>query len=474
MMTYTLDEVLTGTGGSLHGDLAGDFRFAGLVRDSREVAPGDLYWVIRGERLDGHAFVGDAAKTGAAAAVASQTDLGELPAGFPLIVVDDTVAALQRFASWKRSHMRTDVIGITGSVGKTSAKESIAAVLAERGSVYRSKGSYNNEIGLPLSILEADVGIDALVLEMGGAYAFGEITQLAEIARPRVGVVTNVHPVHLERMGSIEAIAETKAELVDAIPEDGIVVLNGDDERVRAMAHRTRARIVTYGLGPNNDVRATDIVSDGLEGTSFWLRLNGDRHKIKVPLVGAHGVQIALVALAVGHAYGMHIAQMLVGLQSPGVQVRLVFERGPGGCQIIDDTYNASTPSVMAALDVLRDVPAERRVAVLGEMRELGDVSEEEHQTVGRRAGALVDVLYTFGELAVPLAEAARAVPRGDRPPLEVRSWPRSERDAVTEALQQELRGGDVVLIKGSRSLEMERVVAALRERPEDDGKSGR
>lgn len=474
MMTYTLDEVLTATGGSLHGDLAGDFRFEGLVRDSREASPGDLYWVIKGERLDGHQFVANAANAGAAAAVVSQTDFGELPPGFSLIVVDDTIAALQRFASWKRGLMRADVIGITGSVGKTSAKESIAAVMAERGSVYRSKGSYNNEIGLPLSILEAEAGIDTLVLEMGGAYAFGEITQLAEIARPRVGVVTNVHPVHLERMGSIEAIAETKAELVDAIPEDGIVVLNGDDHRVLAMAGRARGRVVTYGLNSDNDVRASDIVSDGLEGTSFWLRINGDRHKVKVPLVGAHGVQIALVALAVGHAYGMHIAEMLVALQSPDVQVRLVFERGPGGSQIIDDTYNASTPSVLAALDVLRDVPAERRIAVLGEMRELGDVSVKEHRVVGRRAGELVDVLYTYGDLAAPLAEAARSVPRRGRSPLEIRSWPVGERDALTEALRQELRGGDVVLIKGSRSLEMENVVAAIRQLPGGGGESSR
>jgi UDP-N-acetylmuramoyl-tripeptide--D-alanyl-D-alanine ligase len=231
--------------------------------------------------------------------------------------------------------------------------------------------------------------------------------------------------------------------------------------------------VITYGLGDDVDVRATDVESDGLKGTSFWLRMNGQRHHVRVPLVGAHGVQIALVALATGYAYGMHIAQMLVGLRSPGVQVRLVFERGPGGAQIIDDTYNASTPSVLAALDVLRDVPANRRIAVLGEMRELGDVSDEEHRIVGRRAGGLVDVLYTFGELADPLAEAARSVARSDRPPVEVRSFPVSDKQALTDALYQELRGGDVVLIKGSRGLQMEDVVAALRQRP-DGGETGR
>jgi UDP-N-acetylmuramoyl-tripeptide--D-alanyl-D-alanine ligase len=473
MVTYSMAEVLAGTGGSLRGDVPGDQRFPAIVRDSREVRPGDLYWAIVGERLDGHAFAGAAAASGAAAAVVSRTDLDGVPETFPLIVVDDTIAALQRFAAWKRDRMRADVIGITGSVGKTSAKESIAAVLTEQGTVHRSRGNYNNEIGLPLSILDAPYDVDFLVLEMGGAYAFGEITQLCGIARPRVGVVTNIFPVHLERMGTIEAIAETKAELVDAVPEDGIAVLNGDDPRVRAMAPRSKGRVVTYGLGPNVDVRASDVVSDGLKGTSFWLEIDGQRHQVKVPLVGTHGVQIALVALAVGHAYGMHIAQMLVGLRSPGVQVRLVFERGPGGAQIIDDTYNASTPSVLAALDVLRDVPAQRHIAVLGEMRELGAVSDEEHRIVGRRAGDLVDVLYTYGELAEPLAEAARATPRGGRPPLEVRSYPVDAKAELIAALRQELRGGDVVLVKGSRGLEMEEVVAALRERPDDAGETG-
>ncbi len=474
MLSYTLDEVLTGTGGSLHGELARDYRFTGLVRDSREVGSGDLYWVIRGERLDGHDYVSQAAEAGAAAAVVSRQDLDGVPETFPLVVVDDTIAALQRFATWKRGRMHADVIGITGSVGKTSAKESIAAVLGERGTVHRSKGNYNNEIGLPLSILEADDDVDMLVLEMGGAYAFGEITQLAGIAHPRVGVVTNIHPVHLERMGTIEAIAETKAELVDALPADGVAVLNGDDARVRAMAPRAKGRVIFYGLGPGNVVRATDVESDGLKGTTFWLEVDGQRHHVKVPLVGAHGVQIALVALATGYAFGMHIAEMLVGLQSPGVQVRLVFERGPGGSQIIDDTYNASTPSVLAALDVLLDVPAQRRIAVLGEMRELGDVSEEEHRVVGRRAGDLVDLLYTYGELAAPLAEAALAAPRGERAPLEVRSFPLSDKAELTESLRKELRGGDVVLIKGSRGLEMEHVVSALRQRPDDVGESGR
>ena len=464
-LSYTLEEVLEGTGGALVGDLKRSTRFRDITRDSRKIEQGDLYWVIRGERLDGHRFLADALDAGAAAAIVAEDAADSAPDGMPCIVVDDTIAALQRFAAWKRDRMRVEVIGITGSVGKTSAKESISAVLSQRGRVYKSPGNYNNEIGLPLSILEAPVDSEVLVLEMGGAYAFGEITQLAEIARPRTGVVTNIHPVHLERMGTIEAIAETKAELVDAIPEDGVVVLNGDDHRVRAMAKRARGRVVTYGLGEDVDVRVGDVESDGLKGTSFWLEIDGERHHVKVPLVGAHGVQIALVALATGHAYGMHISEMLVGLRSPSIQVRLVIEQGPNGSQLIDDTYNASTPSVLAALDVLRDMPARRRIAVLGEMRELGAVSEEEHRVVGRRAGDLVDVLYIYGDLAIPLAEAARSVPRPGRPPLEVHAFSVPDKPELAAALEDALHAGDVVLIKGARGLEMEDVVTTLRRR---------
>lgn len=463
MMTYRLEDVLDGTGGLLKGELPTDFVFRGICRDSRHVSKGDLYWSIVGERHDGHQFVPLAADAGASAAVVSSPEHPEASRALPLIVVDDTTTALQRFAAWKRRRMRGNVVGITGSVGKTSAKESIAAVLSEHGSVYRSPGNYNNEIGLPLSILEAEPTVDTLVLEMGGAYAFGELRRLAEIARPNVGVVTNVYPVHLERMGSIEAIAQTKSELVEAIPEDGLVILNGDDQRVRAMAKLARGRAVTFGLDPGNDVRATDVVSDGLKGTTFWLHFDGQRNHVTVPLVGSHGVQITLVAFATGYALGMHIAEMLVGLRNPGVQVRLVFVPGPNGSQIIDDTYNASTPSVMAALDVLRDVPAERRIAVLGEMRELGPISVEEHRVIGRRAGNLVDVLFTYGDLARPLADAAKSVPRGDRAPVEVYTYEEAQREELQTQLAEKLGRGDVALIKGSRGLEMEHIVAHLR-----------
>jgi len=463
MTRYRLKDVLAGTLGELRGDIPSSSVFARLQRDARRTAEGDLYLAITGERFDGHDFCGVAAQQGAAAAIVDRAWAdAQTSMPLPVVAVDNTVHALQNWARWRRDRLDTRVIGVTGSIGKTSAKESIAAVLSQEHKVYRSPGSFNNEIGLPLSLLEAEDDVDVIVLEMGGAYASGEITFLAGIAQPDIGVVTNVHPVHLERMGTIEAIADTKAELPEALPSNGLAVLNGDDPRVRAMGSRTQAQVLFYGLNDNNHVRADTVTTHGLKGTSFWLTIDDDRNFVKVPFVGAHGVQVALVALAVGHSFGMHIAEMLTGLQDPGVQVRLMFAKGPNGSQLIDDTYNASTPSVLSALGLLGDIPARRRIAVLGDMRELGRISEDEHRIVGRRAGDMVDVLITYGESARVIAEEALAVQRkGSR--ITAYSFAESEKSQLVDLLRQTLAHGDIVLCKGSRGLAMESIVEDLR-----------
>ncbi|HYI25444.1 MAG TPA: UDP-N-acetylmuramoyl-tripeptide--D-alanyl-D-alanine ligase [Thermomicrobiales bacterium] len=468
MTRYRLKDVLAGTGGTPRGNLTPGMSFPRLVRDARAVRPGDLYVGIRGERFDGNAFTGDAARNGAAAAIVSRewADSGE-DSGIPLIVVDDTIQALQSWANWRRDRLDVTVVGVTGSIGKTSAKESIAAVLGQIHRVYKSPGSYNNEIGLPLSLLEAADDTECMVLEMGGAYAFGELTLLASIAQPQVGVVTNVYPVHLERMGSIEAIAETKTELPRALPASGTAVLNGDDQRVRAMAASTDANVVFYGLGPGNHVRAEQVSTEGLKGTSFWLTIGNERYFVKVPFVGAHGVQVALVAIAVGHAMGMHISDMLAGLQDPATQVRLLVAPGPAGSDLIDDTYNASTPSVMSALALLEEIPATRRIAVLGDMRELGSISDDEHRVVGRRAADVVDILLTYGTMATLIADEAMALRIPGRGPV-IRPFQEGQQDAIVDWLRAELREGDVVLFKGSRGLAMETMVRDLRSDVED------
>jgi UDP-N-acetylmuramoyl-tripeptide--D-alanyl-D-alanine ligase len=470
MTPLAYENVLNGTGAVLRGEIPVQIVFTRIERNSRQVQPGDLFIAVRGERFDGHDFVDDAAVAGAIAALVSREWADAHPdVAFPLLVVDEPVAALQRLAAWWRSQLQDLlVVGITGSVGKTSTKETVASVLERSTSTYRSAGNLNSEIGLPLSLLEVTPRHGAAVLEMGGAYALGEIRLLAEIARPRIGVVTNVHPVHLERMGTIEAIAETKAELVDAIPEDGWAILNGDDPRVRAMADRCRGRVLFYGLEPGNDVRATHVESEGLEGTSFWLHIGEESNRVKVPLIGGHAVELALAAIAVGHAKGMDLADMLLGLAEPGVQVRLLIVPGPNGSQLIDDTYNASTPSVMSALGLLEAMNPQRAIAVLGDMREMGEVSEREHVAVGRRAGEVADLVVTFGGLARTIArEAATTDGRFDAGPPAVTSFSLEQREDMIAYLLRELRQGDVVLLKGSRGLEMEGIVERLRRESE-------
>ncbi|MGH2531976.1 MAG: UDP-N-acetylmuramoyl-tripeptide--D-alanyl-D-alanine ligase [Thermomicrobiales bacterium] len=465
MPTIPLAELLASTNAEVRGNLPPDIAFRWVERDSRSVRPGDLFIAVKGERFDGHQFVPDAVEHGAAAALVARAwleRLGDVP--IPLIVVEDPVAALQRLAAARRSSMDLIVVGITGSIGKTSTKEVVAAVLSQRFSTYRSPGNMNSEIGLPLSLLEVEPGTEVAVLEMGGAYASGELALLAEIARPKIAVVTNVYPVHLERMGSIAAIAETKAELVEAIPPDGVAVLNGDDERVRAMAPRCRGRVVTYGLDPENVARATDVKTQGLDGSTFWLHLDGERLHVKVPLVGGHAVDLSLAGIAVGHALGMHISEMLLGFSDPAIQVRLLIQPGPNGSQIIDDTYNASTPSVLSALGLLFELrPAGRRIAVLGDMREMGPVSEEEHRIVGRRAADVVDHLVTFGDLARTIAEETALTAEVDGRSLDVTSFGLDQREEMVDFLRVLLQDGDVVLLKGSRGLEMETIVEALR-----------
>lgn len=466
MTPYALESLLDGTDAVVRGDVDPGTVFTSIQRDARQAKPGELFIALRGENFDGHDFVTDAASAGATAAMVSRAWADEhLDPPLPLLVVEDPLITLQQYAAWWRNRLPDLlVVGITGSVGKTSTKETVATVLQRAGETYRSPGNLNSEIGLPLSLLEVRPENTAAVLEMGGAYAFGEIRLLCEIARPRIGVVTNIHPVHLERMGSIEAIAETKAELVDAIPEDGWAVLNGDDPRVRAMAERCKGKVLFFGLDEGNDVRASGVESDGLEGTSFWLHLDGDENRVRIPLIGGHAVELALAAIAVGHAAGLDLADMLQGLAEPGVQVRLLVLEGPNGSQMIDDTYNASTPSVMSALGLLAVMQPRRAIAVLGDMRELGDVTENEHITVGRRAGEVSDLVVTYGELARTIGrEALNTDGRYDAGPPEVLSFGLDQRDELIDYLLQELRPGDVVLLKGSRGLQMENIVERLR-----------
>jgi UDP-N-acetylmuramoyl-tripeptide--D-alanyl-D-alanine ligase len=454
----TLHDVLTGTAGRLMGVLDHHTLLANVVHDSRSVEPGDLFVALRGERLDGHDYIPSAVANGATAALVSEEWVAGAPnVPLPVIVVPDTLVALQALATYWRGLFDLTVVGITGSIGKSSTKEVVAAVLATRFEVVKSVGSYNNEIGLPLTVLRINPDSEVAVLEMGGAYAFGEIEQLVGIARPSIGIVTNVTHSHLARMGTLDAIAQTKAELVVGLPEGGVAILNHDDLLVRGMAAQSRARVMTYGLEPGADLRAVDLESLGTEGISFTLQRAGHSDVVQVPLMGRHSVYTALIGFAVGFEMGMAVPDILRGFSAPGVQLRLVLTPALNGATILDDHYNANPKSSFAALALLAELDATRHIAVLGDMLELGDVEEEGHRAVGQRAAGIVDALYTVGPRARLIGDEAR-VERPDLPTFHF-----DDKAALATALREDLREGDLVLIKGSRGVGMETVIAELR-----------
>ncbi|HDN80721.1 MAG TPA: UDP-N-acetylmuramoyl-tripeptide--D-alanyl-D-alanine ligase, partial [Chloroflexi bacterium] len=319
----------------------------------------------------------------------------------------------------------------------------------------KSYGNYNNEIGLPLTLLHLGPEYERVVLEMG-MYALGEIAQLAEISLPVVGVVTNVGPVHLERLGTLERIAQAKAELVEAIPPEGVAVLNYDDERVRAMKDKTRGRVFYYGLSPEADLWADEIRSEGLSGVRFRFHYEGETIHARIPLLGRHSVHAALAAAAVGLIEGLSWGEIIAGLRDVSAQLRLVAVPGYNGSTILDDTYNASPASTIAALNLLEELPG-RHIAVLGDMLELGDYEEEGHRKVGRRALEVASLLITVGPRARIIGEEALAC---GMPPENVYIFD-SKQEAI-RLLKELLEPGDVVLVKGSRGMRMEEVVAAI------------
>lgn len=428
-----------------------DRAFNRAVIDSRQVQPGDLFFALRGEHHDGHDFVDEAVARGATGLV-GERPLEARPE-VAVFQVSDSLAALQRLAAHWRARHDVRVVGVTGSVGKTTCKELVAAVLGARWPVLKNEANLNTEIGLPLTLLQLTPEHQRAVLEMA-MYGPGEIALLCRIARPQIGVVTNVGPVHLERLRSLGAIAAAKAELVQALPPDGAAVLNGDDPRVAAMASRPKARVLFFGQSQQCHVRGGDLVSRGLDGISFRLSYGDASAQVEAPLPGRHHLYPALAAAAVGLAEGMALADVAAALREAQPELRLRVLPGPNGATILDDSYNASPQSMLAALDLLAELPG-RRIALLGEMRELGAVEEEGHRQVGQRAAACADLLLVVGERARPLYEAAQTTG-----PAEVRFLASAQE--VAPILRDELQPGDYLLVKASRALALESVIDAL------------
>ncbi len=441
------------------------------VIDSRCAIPGSMFVALKGERVDGHDYVGHAFEQGASFALVDQ-DLSaqftqiDLRAGLPgealidlelpcCLRVENSLSALQQIAGFWRSQLDVEVIGITGSVGKSTTKEMVAEVISRRYPTLKNEGNYNNEIGLPVTILSLTRGHQRAVLEMG-FYVPGEIKFLCEIARPKIGVVTNIGTVHAERAGSQEAIARGKAELIESLPANGTAILNYDDEWVRPMAEKTRAQVMFYGLNPQADLWADQVEGLGLEGIRFRLHYQNEIIHLRVPMLGRHSVHTALRAAAVGLADGLDWQDIVMGLRFGPMQLRLVAVRSQVGALILDDTYNASPQSTLAALNLLDELDG-RKVAVLGDMLELGQYERQGHEMVGIRAAEIADVLITVGNRARIIAQAARSAGLLPAQVIEVEST-----QQAVNVLVSFLTAKDVVLIKGSHGMRMDTIAPVL------------
>ncbi|GAB3982224.1 UDP-N-acetylmuramoyl-tripeptide--D-alanyl-D-alanine ligase [Actinoallomurus acanthiterrae] len=431
-----------------------------VVIDSRKAEPGALFVAFRGEHADGHDFAAKAVEAGAAAVLA------ERPVGVPAIVVDDVLTALSTLARAVVDRLPdTTVIGVTGSAGKTSTKDLMAWLTGRLGPAVAPPGSFNNEIGHPLTVLSADEGTRYLVLEMG-ARGVGHIAHLARVAPPDIGVVLNVGSAHIGEFGSREVVAEAKGELVEALSPEGVAVLNADDPLVRAMAARTPARITLFGRVPEADVRATAESLDDAGRPRFTLVTPKGSADVALRLYGAHTVSNALAAAAVAHELGMPVADIAEALSeaTPASRWRMEVTERPDGVTVINDAYNANPESVRSALDTLVHMARGRRAfAVLGEMAELGATTVSEHERIGVHAarGGLAG-LIAVGETAASVLEGAGQVGSWIGEGVRV-----EDADAAVAALGERLRPGDVVLVKGSRVAGLEKVAQAVLEMSE-------
>jgi UDP-N-acetylmuramoyl-tripeptide--D-alanyl-D-alanine ligase len=458
--TIPIDELLAAVGGRLDGPTSVT-AISGASVDSRNVTPGSIFVALRGERADGHRFVADALRAGASAALVEQPV--ELPPGTDaaIVRVADPLTALQELAAWWRGRHAVRVVGITGSTGKTIAKEITADVLSRTFLTLRNRGNLNSETGLPMTLLELGPEHEVAVLEMS-MYTVGEIARLAEIAAPEVGVVLAVHPTHLERAGSLERIALAKSELPRALPRDGLAVLNADDVRVAAMRDVTRAPVVTFGVGAEADVRAADVVSHGLAGTEFTLHAPWGSRRVVSATPGRHLVPHALAAAAVAEHLGAPLDEVVAALAAGSRAAhRMEIVEAASGARLVDDTYNASPVSVAAALDFLAETPLApggRRVAVLGDMLELGPEEERLHREIGDVAARAADGIVAVGERGLWIAEAARAAGAS-------RVVVADDADEAAAVLERELAPGigDLVLLKASRGIGLDRTVELLR-----------
>ena len=419
--------------------------------DSRTLKSSELFVALRGENFDGHNFVESAAQIGAAGAIVESTWNGEIPKNFALIRAKDTLQAYQDLAANYRKSLTLKVVAITGSNGKTSTKDFTAAVLAHRFRVTKTEGNFNNHVGLPRTILEATSADEIGVWEIGMNHP-GEIATLAKVAAPDVAIITNIGVAHIEFMGSREKIAEEKAALAEAVGADGAIILNADDLFTKTIASRVRRKVILAGTN-SGSIQAAEITQSGT-GADFTILEGAHRCRAQLSVPGLHMVQNALLAVAAGRAFGLSLEECAAELAAAPLTRARSQIKDIGGVQFLDDSYNANPDSMKAALRTLVELDADgKRIAVLGEMRELGDQSERGHREVGETAAVLkIDQLIAIGDIAAAIADAAGQA--GLRKTTIVKST-----SEAAEVLGEIAAPGDLVLIKGSRAARTEEVI---------------
>lgn len=447
MDATSLEQISHWSGGRLNGSPSA--AVSRVVTDSRATVAGDLFVALKGERFDGSEFIADVAQKGVSAVIA-QTGKGARPEGVSVVEVDDTLVALQKIAAAYRRSLRAKVVGITGSSGKTSTKDFTYAVLCSVFKGWCTAGNLNNHIGVPLTLLSGSSADEIAVVEMGMNHA-GEIAPLASMAAPEVAIITNVGTAHIEFLGSREAIAREKGALAAAVGAGGTVVLPAEDEFTPLISEMTGAQIMTAGIGCG-EVQAVDV-QPMEEGSRFGVVFEGQRAEFELAVPGLHMVRNAVLAVAAGLTLGVPLSDAAKGLRSMTLTKGRMQVRVLNGIRFLDDTYNANPDSMKAALATLSQWPAAgRRIAILGRMGELGNFSEEGHREVGRAASSGIDSLITIGPEAAWISQEASRHGLGD-----VQHY--NETGEAARALKAEWKPGDVVLVKGSRSARMERVI---------------
>lgn len=465
MSLFTIAEILTAINGELiKGKI--DDSISGISIDTRTIQPGEAFIALAGENFDGHDFLNHALAKGAKTLIVKpqyrhmieQVEIANI------ITVDSPLKALQDLAHYHLNKLKPKVIGVTGSTGKTTTKELIASVLSQKYGVLKTAGNFNNEIGLPLTILNLNKDHQIAVLEMGMS-GLGEIKRLAQIAPPDIAIITNIGLTHLEKLGSIEGIVQAKGELLEALNQEGLAILNGDDPQTKKLIAKAKSSLCLVGEKDKTvDLRAFNIQSAGEQGVKFALEQNGESFDLFVPIPGKHNVINSLFAVAVGLSLGLSLEEIATGLaQAKTERMRLNILENRMGVKFINDAYNANPTSVQAALDVLVEIQGKRKFAVLGDMLELGTLAEFAHREVGRSVVEKgIDYLFTLGQLGKFIGE--EALKMGASPET---VYCFSTIEELADQLKKHLSFGDLVLVKGSRGMGMEKIILYLENKEE-------